>query len=75
VWQGRSGTQRSVDGGATWDFAPPGRSEEEFVSSMSFISEAEGFAVYSSTERQALVLGATNDGGDHWRIVQTWPDR
>lgn len=75
VWQARSGTQRSLDGGETWDFAPPGRSEEDFVSSMSFISETEGFAMYSSTQRQALVLGATEDGGDHWRVVQSWPNR
>jgi photosystem II stability/assembly factor-like uncharacterized protein len=73
VWQGRSGTERSRDGGRTWSASGPARAEEEFVSSMSFVSEKTGFAVYSSTEKQAIVLGATDDGGDHWRIVQSWP--
>ena len=74
VWQGRSGTERSRDGGKTWATSGPARAEEEFVSSMWFASETEGFAVYSSTQLQALVLGATVDGGDHWRIVQAWPN-
>jgi photosystem II stability/assembly factor-like uncharacterized protein len=73
VWQGRSGTERSRDGGRTWTASGPARAEEEFVSSMSFVSEKTGFAVYSSTEMQAIVLGATDDGGDHWRIVLSWP--
>jgi len=72
LWQGRSGTERTRDGGQTWTASGPARAEEEFVSSMSFVSEKTGFAVYSSTEMQAIVLGATDDGGDHWRIVQSW---
>jgi len=75
VWQGRSGTARSRDGGRTWTASGPARAEEEFVSSMWFVSETEGFAVYSSTETQELVLAATHDGGDRWRMIQTWPIR
>jgi hypothetical protein len=41
---------------------------------MWFVSDKTGFAVYSSTELQALVLGATDDGGAHWRIVRSWPN-
>jgi photosystem II stability/assembly factor-like uncharacterized protein len=72
LWEGRSGTERTRDGGRTWTASGPARAEEEFVSSMSFVPEKTGFAVYSSTEMQAIVLGTTDDGGDHWRIVQSW---
>ena len=75
VWQGRSGTERTRDGGRTWSASAPARPEEEFVFSMSFVSERAGFAVYSSTELQATVLAATDDGGDHWRIVRSWQNR
>jgi photosystem II stability/assembly factor-like uncharacterized protein len=74
VWQGRSGTERSLDGGTTWAASGPARAEEEFVSSMWFVSDKTGFAVYSSTELQSLVLGVTDDGGGHWRTVKSWPN-
>jgi hypothetical protein len=42
---------------------------------MWFVDERDGFALYWSTEMQRLVLGATADGGNTWRIVRTWPNQ
>jgi photosystem II stability/assembly factor-like uncharacterized protein len=75
VWEGRSGTERSLDGGATWAATGPGRPEETFVSSMSFPTEMDGFAVYTSGELDATILAGTTDGGTTWEIVQSWRNR
>lgn len=70
VWQGRSGTESTVDGGATWKYAPPGRPEEVFVHSMWFVDGDHGFALVFSDG--ATRLWTTDDGGVTWAEVHRW---
>jgi len=70
VWEGRSGTERTRDGGATWKNAPPGRPEEVFVNSMWFVNDDRGFALVFADG--ATRLWITVDGGVNWAEVHTW---
>lgn len=70
VWQGRSGTEASRDGGATWGQSPPGKPEEVFVDPMWFVSDRVGFALVFADG--ATQLWTTADGGSTWRAVHRW---
>ncbi len=70
VWQGRSGTETTRDGGATWTRSPPGKPEELFVDPMWFVSEKVGFALVFADG--ATQLWTTADGGATWRAVHRW---
>jgi len=70
VWQGRSGTEMSRDGGATWDQAPPGKPEDVFVDPMWFVNDRVGFALVFSDG--ATQLRTTADGGTTWQAVHRW---
>jgi photosystem II stability/assembly factor-like uncharacterized protein len=68
IWQGRSGTASTLDGGRTWTSGPPGVPEEVFIDSIWFVSDELGFAL----DEQMHLLG-TSDGGAHWSSIHTWP--
>lgn len=68
VWQGRSGTASTLDGGRKWTSGPPGVPEEVFIDSIWFVSDKIGFAL----DEQMHLLG-TSDGGAHWSTIHTWP--
>jgi photosystem II stability/assembly factor-like uncharacterized protein len=70
VWQGRSGTETSRDGGMTWDQASPGKPEDVFVDPMWFVNDQVGFAlVFADGVPQ---LWTTADGSTTWRAVHRW---
>jgi photosystem II stability/assembly factor-like uncharacterized protein len=70
AWQGRSGTESTVDGGASWKEAPPGRPEEVFVHQMWFVDGDHGFALVFADG--ATKLWTTADGGATWKAVHRW---
>jgi photosystem II stability/assembly factor-like uncharacterized protein len=71
VWQGRSGTEMSLDGGLTWDQSPPGKPEEVFVDPMWFVNDQVGFALVS-LEGGVTQLWSSADGGKTWKSVHRW---
>jgi hypothetical protein len=73
VWQGRSGTARTVDAGATWNNAPPGKPEEVFVSRVSVLTDDAAFAIVSDGERRVTGVIGTEDGGVTWHDVAVQP--
>jgi photosystem II stability/assembly factor-like uncharacterized protein len=70
VWQGRSGTEASRDGGATWEQSKPGKPEEVFVDPMWFVDDRVGFALVFADG--ATQLWTTTDAGTTWRAVHRW---
>ena len=70
VWQGRSGTETTRDGGARWTQSPPGKAEEVFVDPMWFVDDRVGFALVFADG--AMELWETADGGGTWRAVHRW---
>lgn len=70
VWQGRSGTATSGDGGVTWVQSPPGDPELVFVEPMWFVDDRVGFALVFADG--ATQLWTTVDGGTTWRPVHRW---
>jgi photosystem II stability/assembly factor-like uncharacterized protein len=70
VWQGRSGTETSRDGGATWGQSPPGDPEIVFVDPMWFVNDRVGFALVFADG--ATQLWTTADGGKTWKAVHRW---
>jgi len=70
VWQGRSGTETSRDGGGTWSQAPPGKPEDVFVDPMWFVDDRVGFALVFADG--ATQLWTTADGGATWKAVHRW---
>jgi hypothetical protein len=73
IWQGRSGTARTADGGRTWTNGPPGKPEEIFVSSMSAASDERAFAVVFDGDRRVTGLIGTDDAGVTWHDVAVQP--
>jgi hypothetical protein len=69
VWQGRSGTVRTADGGRTWTNGPPGKPEDVFVSSVSVVGEDAAFAIVFDGERRVTGVVGTEDGGVTWHDV------
>jgi photosystem II stability/assembly factor-like uncharacterized protein len=70
VWQGRSGTATSRDGGASWEQSPPGKPEEVFVDPMWFVNDRVGFALVFADG--ATQLWTTVEDGSTWRPVHRW---
>ena len=70
VWQGRSGTETSRDGGGTWSQSPPGKPEDVFVDPMWFVDDRVGFALVFADG--ATQLWSTADGGATWKAVHRW---
>ena len=73
IWQGRSGTVRTADRGATWTNGPPGKPEEVFVLSMWVVSDALAFAVVFDGERRVSGVIGTDDAGVTWHDVAVQP--
>jgi photosystem II stability/assembly factor-like uncharacterized protein len=70
VWQGRSGTETTLDGGVTWNRSPPGKPEEVFVDPMWFVDDRVGFALVLADG--TTQLWTTADGGVTWKAVHRW---
>lgn len=75
VWQGRSGTARTADGGRTWLPAPPGEPEIVFVSSVWFADDMTGFAIAFDGNRRLTGLIGSDDGGTTWHDLAVGPIR
>jgi len=73
VMEGRSGTERTDDGGVHWTTTLPGNPEIVFVDTMSATADGSVFAIAVDGDLRQIVLEASSDGGRTWEMRSAWP--
>lgn len=73
VAEGRSGTERTDDGGMTWTATPPGDPEIVFVDSLAAARDGTMAALVNdgNADRRALMVSV--DRGGTWTATLVWP--
>jgi photosystem II stability/assembly factor-like uncharacterized protein len=72
LWLNRAGLLRTDDGARTWDSNRFFESDVDFISSVCFVDNENGYATYQNGDRGAQQFIVTHDGGRTWRVRQTW---
>jgi len=72
VMEGRSGTERTDDGGVHWTTTLPGNPEIVFVDTMSATADGSVFAIAVDGDLRQIVLEAS-PGGRTWETRSAWP--